>query len=195
MNPSGILLVASLILTAGGPGADEHLLAGAHAFREARYAEALVEFRVAQELGAPESGDYAGATLVKLERPLEAIEAFGGLGGPGRDALTDYYRAVAAYDARLYLAADRLLAIVGDRSGPKIAEQAARLRGRIGEVLAGPPASAAIDWYLAQCAEQRGLKRPILSRAYCQEAAEQALRRPDHYRLSEARAGAVGTLP
>lgn len=195
MIPSGIFLVASLVLTAGGPGAGEHLLAGASAFREARYAEALVEFRVAQALGARESGDYAGVTLVKLERPLEAIEAFGGLDGPGRDALTDYYRAVAAHDARLYLAADRLLAAVGDRSGPKIAEQAARLRGRIGVVLAGAPNPAAIDWYLTQCAEQAGLQHPILARAYCQEAAAQARRRPDHYRLSEAQAGAEEPLP
>lgn len=195
MSPSGIPLIVSLILAAGGSGADEHLLAGAHAFRETHYAEALVEFRVARELGSRESGDYAGATLVKLGRPLEAIEAFGGLGGPGRDALMDYYRAVAAYDARLYIAADRLLAAVGDRSGPKIAEQAAHLRGRIGTVLAAAPAPAAIDWYLAQCAEQRGLRRAILSRAYCQEAAEQAQRRPDRYRLPEAQAGVAGTLP
>ena len=195
MSPSGLVLCASLILVAGGPGADEHVLAGAHAFREARYAEALVEFRVAQALGSRESGDYAGATLVKLERPLEAIEAFGGLDGPDRDALTDYYRAVAAHDARLYLAADRLLAAVGDRSGPKIAEQAAQLRERIAAALAGAPAPAAIDWYLAQCAEERDLGRAILSRAYCREAAAQALRRSDHYRLAEAQAGATGARP
>ena len=195
MSLPGTLLILSLILSAGGPGADEHLLAGAHAFREARFAEALVEFRVAKELGSKESGDYAGATLVKLERPLEAIEAFGGLDGPGRDALTDYYRAVAAYEARLYLAADRLLAAVGSRSGPKISEQATNLRGRIAAALAESPAPAAIDWYLAQCAEQRGLKRAILSSTYCQEAAAQASRRSDHYRLAEAQAGAAGALP
>lgn len=194
MSLPGTLLVASLILAAGGPGAEEHLLAGARAFREARYAEALVEFRVAQELGSRESGDYAGASLVKLQRPLEAIEAFGGLDGPVRDALTDYYRAVAAYDARLYLAADRMLASVGGRSGPRIAGQAADLRGRIAAALAEPPAPAAIDWYLAQCAEQR-LKRAILARAYCQEAAAQARRRPDTYRLAEAKAGEARALP
>ena len=86
MSLPGLHLVVTLLLSAGGPGADQHLLAGARLFRDGQYAEALVEFRVAQRLGSPEASAYAGASLVKLERPEEAVEAFGGVDGAGQDA-------------------------------------------------------------------------------------------------------------
>jgi hypothetical protein len=190
LSSSGLALLAGLLLSAGGSRADEHLRAGARLFRDARYAEALVEFRVAGRLGARDAEGYAGATLVKLDRPEEAIEAFGGVEGPGRDALLDYYRALAAYGARLYATADRLLAAVGDRSGPKIAEQAAKVRAGISAALAKEPSRAAIDWYLSRCAERRGEGQAVLAAAYCREAASLAERRPDRHRLDEAtRAG------
>jgi hypothetical protein len=194
VTSTGLSLLAALLISAGGSGADEHLLAGARLFRGGQHAEALVEFRVAQRLGAPEAATYAGASLVKLGRPEEAIEAFGGVEGDGQDALLDYYRGLAAYEAHLYLAADRILAAVGQRSGPKIAEQAARLRAQVAPVLAAKPSTAAIDWYLARCAEARGGGHLVLAAAYCQEAGSLAARRPDQYRSAEAAHGA-GAVP
>ena len=190
MSTPALSLLAAALVAAASPGADEHLLAGAKLFRSGAYAEALVEFRVATRLGSPEAAAYAGASLVKLGRPEDAVEAFGGLDGEGPDALIEYYRAVAAYDARLYLTADRLLATVGGRSGPKIAEQVGKLRAQIAKALAEEPPTASIDWYLARCAEYRDARRPVLAHAFCTEAAGLSARRPDHYRSAEARRGA-----
>jgi tetratricopeptide (TPR) repeat protein len=183
------LLLLGFVLSAGGTGADEHLLAGAGFFREGRFTEALVEFRVAGRLGAPEASAYAGAALVKLDRPEEAIEAFGGVDAPGRDAVLDYYRALAAFEARLYVAADRLLAAVADRSGPRIGSQAAALRARIAPVLAKEPERAAIDWYRARCAVLKEEGRTVLASAYCAEATSLAERRADRHGLGSADAG------
>ena len=193
MTAAALLILSGLTLTAGGAGADEHLLAGAQRFREAHYPEALVEFRVAQRLGSGEAARYAAVTLVKLGRAEEAIEAFGGLGGQEPDALIDYHRAVAAFDARLYLAADRILATVADRAGPRVGAEAARMRAEIAATLKAEPAPAAIDLYLRRCAEQRAQGRPILAAAYCEEAAGLSARRPDHYRQAEALRGAPAT--
>jgi hypothetical protein len=187
-----LLLFASLL----SPGADAkggaHLLAGADAFRNERYGEALVEFRVAQRLGSIEAGPYAAAALLKLGRVEEAVEAFRGTPGDG-DALLDYYHAVACYEGRLYLCADRLLAAVGARSGPRIADQAARMRALIAAELAGEPPRTSIDWYLARCAERRDGGRPALAQAFCHEAVGLAERRADRYRFAEA-STALATL-
>ncbi len=191
MNLASLVLALGLTLQAGGSGAGEHLLAGARLFREARYAEALVEFRVAQRLGSPDAAGYAGAALVKLGRPEEAFEAFGGADAPRRDALLDYYRAIAAFDARLYATAERLLSSGIDRPGPRVADEVARLRADLATVLAATPAPANIDWYLERCAATRAERRLLLSRAFCAEATALAQRRPDHYRLDEARRGAA----
>jgi hypothetical protein len=190
LSSPALSLVAAALVAAAASGADEHLLAGAKLFRSGSYAEALVEFRVAARLGAPEAAAYAGAALVKLRRPEEAIEAFGGLEGEGPDALLEYYRAVAAYDARLYQASDRLLAAVGARAGPKVAEQAGKLRAQVAAALAGEPSTASIDWYLARCAEHRRAGRGIVAAAFCKEAAGLSARRPDRYRSADAQRGA-----
>jgi len=195
LNAAALSLLVSLALSAGGGGADEHLLAGARLFRDEQFAAALVEFRVAQKLGAPEARGYAGATLVKLERPEEAVEAFGGVDAVARDALLDYYRALACFDARLYLAADRILSDLGARSGPRIAEQAAKLRASIAAELAKEPSRGAVDWYLARCAGLRQAGRELLARAYCREAAGLGARRADRYGVAEAAAGSGRSAP
>lgn len=187
----GAALLVGLVLAAGGADGGAHLLAGAGHFRAGRYAEALVEFRVAERLGDADAAPYAGAALVKLGRPEEALEAFGGDRAPGRDALLDYYRALACHDARLYLCADRLLAAVGDRSGPRIAEQAARVRTAIARALAGEPAPATIDFYVGRCIALRAEGRAVLAVAYCREAAGLAARRRDRYRLDDANGALV----
>jgi len=185
--PGGILLaILGVALASSGTPADEHLLAGARAFRDGRFAEALVEFRVAERLGSADAPAYAAASLVKLGRPEEAIEAFGGVDRPGRDALLDYYRALACHEARLYLCADRLLAAVAERAGPKVADQASRMRAGIAVALAAEPTREAIDWYHSRCREASTAGRVQLALANCREAAALAERRKDAYRRTEA---------
>jgi hypothetical protein len=192
VTPTGLALLLGAILSGASPAADEHLLAGANAFREERFEVALVEFRVAQSLGASDAATYAATTLVKLNRPEEAVESFGPEGVPGQDALIDYSRGVACHDARLYQCADRLLASVGERAGPRIAGLAADVRAKVASALAGEPAPATIDWYLSRCSEERKAKRPVLAAAYCAEAAGLAKRRGDHHGQVEAEAGSKG---
>jgi hypothetical protein len=169
----------ALFLAAGtaSAGADEHLLAGAQRFREGKFDEALVEFRVASRLGATGTEPYVASALVKLGRNEEAVELFGGGDAPGPDALIDYYRALACWGARLYGCADRLLAGVGDRSGPKVAEQAARLRAEIAVERQRAPTQAAVDWYRGRCADEKRIGRAALAEAYCREATALAVRR------------------
>jgi hypothetical protein len=178
------VLLAVTILGAA-PGAGEHLLAGATAFREGRFAEALVEFRVAERLGAEEGRPYAGATLVKLGRAEEAVEAFGATAAD-EDALLTYYRALALRGAGLLVAADAALARVGGRSGPRIAAEVARLRAEIATALRAAPTPAAIDAALARGAALRGEGRVVLAAAVYQEAAALAARRTDRHRLETA---------
>lgn len=180
------LILLGLALAAGAD-AGEHLLAGARHFREARYTEALVEFRVAERMGDAEARAYAGATLVKLGRPEEALDAFGSGAPAGGDALLGYYRALACYDARLYLCADALLAGVGERSGPRVAAEAARLRAEIARALRGEPATAAVDHYLARCEALGRQRRPAAAAAFCREAKGLSARRRDGYRGDDAR--------
>jgi len=185
---TGLALLLGAVLAATSPGADEHLLAGANAFREERFDVALVEFRVAQSLGAPDAATYAATTLVKLGRPEEAIESFGA-GGVGQDALIDYYRGLACYEAHLYLCAEGIMASLGDRAGPRIGGLAAKVRASIAAVLASEPSQASIDWYLSRCASEKKANRTVLSGAYCREASGLSKRRSDRYRLAEGEAG------
>jgi hypothetical protein len=170
-------LACALTLSTNGLG-EEHLVNGARHFREGRYAEALVEFRVAEKLGVRQASEYSGASLVKLERFEEAIEAFGSPDGAPRDALIDYYRALACHGARLYSCADEILAGIGERSGPKLAGHAASVRADVAAKLATEPTPAALQWYATRCAERRSQGRTVLAQAYCAEASALAKRRP-----------------
>jgi hypothetical protein len=190
-----VIALALATLLAAAPasaGADEHLLAGAQRFREGRFEEALVEFRVAARLGATGTDPYVASTLVKLGRHEEAVELFGGGDAPGSDPLIDYYRALACWGARLYGCADRLLAGLGDRSGPRIAEQAARLRTAIAAELRRPPSQAAVDWYRGRCADEKRTGRAALAEAYCREATAIAARRGERPTDAAATAGVAG---
>jgi hypothetical protein len=190
-----VIAQALALLLAAGPssaGADEHLLVGAQRFREGRFEEALVEFRVAARMGAPGTDTYVASTLVKLGRNEEAVELFGGGDSPGPDALIDYYRALACWGARLYGCADRLLAGIGDRSGPKVSEQAARLRAAIAAELRRPLTAATVDWYRGRCEDEKRIGRKALSEAYCREAAALAARRGDRARTPGTAQAATG---
>jgi len=182
------LLTAAAL--AAQPGADEHLLAGARFFQQDRYAEALVEFRVAERTGAGGSASwYVAAALVKLGRFEEAMVVFARAeaAAPGdRDALLDYYRALACYGARLYVRADRLLAGLGDQPGPRIAAQARKIRADLAPVLAAAPSNGTIDWYHARGEEAVRAGKAALASAYFEEAVSLAARRPDTYRRAEA---------
>jgi hypothetical protein len=188
--------LAVVCLAAGALAAGEdHLLAGAQLFRERRFQEAYVEFTVAARLGA--GGDaawYAAATLVKLERPEDALVAFAAAerAAPSvADPLLDYYRALACYDARLFLCADRLLEGVGDRTGPRIGAQARKMRADIAALLATEPSADSIDWYHAHGAAARKEGHYSLAALYFTEAAALSHRRQDRHREAEARASLV----
>jgi tetratricopeptide (TPR) repeat protein len=181
------MLVALIAMGASaGTGADEHLLAGARRFRAGQFAEALVEFRVAEKLGkSDEAAWYRAACLVRLNRSEEAVEAFADASRRAprvRDDLFDYYHAVACHDARLYLCADKLLAGVGNRAGPRIRDEAQKLRTRIGSVLRNEPTKTAIDWYHVRAAQASQRGRPLLAHAFLEEAAGLSARRKDRYR-------------
>lgn len=161
-------IALALSLVAAG---DEHVVAGARFFRDGRYAEALVEFRVARNVGARDAAAYAGASLVKLGRFEEALEAFADSGPPGDDALLDYYRALACHGARLFARADAILAGIGDRAGPKLSGQASRIRADLAPKLAAAPEPAALAWYRERCDELRRTRRAALAELFCEEAA------------------------
>src|SRR6266700_3197667 len=148
-----VLLVAPAA-RAEPTAADDHMLAGAQYFQSGRFTEALVEFHVAERAGADGGATwYVAATLVKLKRPEDAISEFARAESeaPGdRDALFDYYHALACYDARLYFCADRLLALIGEQAGPRIAGHARKIRADLAPVVSGTPSTAVIDWYHAR---------------------------------------------
>ena len=193
------LCLALLGLTAATPPPDAtpHLLQGARHFREGRFANALVEFKVAQRLGTGGEADwYIAASLVKLGRAEEALEAFSTArktAPEARDALLDYYHALACYEARLYLCADSLLGAVGDASGPRMGEQVRKLRSDIASLFRSAPTPASIDWYHARAAQVRASGRAVLAAHYLEEAVGLAGKREDRYRLAEARS-ALGAL-
>ncbi len=189
-----VLFAWSAVAVAGGPF-DPHLLAGASHFRAERYAEALVEFQVAEKLGAgAQARWYIAATLTKLGRPEEALDAFLSAAAQEprmRDLLLTYHEAVASQDARLYARADRLLSSIST-DGPRIAEAVATLRAQLAPLLQAAPTHANVDWYLDRAASNRAA-RPRLSALFAEEAARVAHRTPDCYRCVDADrlAGAV----
>lgn len=187
------LFVLLAVPARAADAAHGHLRAGAAAFREGSFERALVEFRVAEKLGADgEASWYVAATLLKLGRADEAVEAFDRAerAAPGeRDVVLDFYRASACYEARLYLAADRLLAEIGERAGPRIGGEAKKLRERIAALFTQAPAEAVIDWYQAQAELELKGGRLALARAYYAEAAALSTRRPTPYRSADAQKG------
>jgi hypothetical protein len=191
MTLSAATMLSVVWLAAGpsGPG-DAHVLEGARLFRENRFTEALVEFRVADRLGAADARAYAAAALVKLDRAEDALELFEGPGGPapGADPLLDYYHALACYGARLYLCADALLAGVGERTGPRIGEQARQIRRDIAASIGAAPPPESVDWYLARARAHADAGKALLARAYAAEAGRLGARRPDRRGVAEAQA-------
>lgn len=179
------MVACALVLAsaAWAGAAEDHLLAGAAHFRAGRYPEALVELKVAHQLGAdPEVRWYLAATLVKTGRPHDALEAFAEaqrLAPHASDALLDYYRALACYDARLYLCADQGFAAVERRAGPRLAEQIGRIRAELKVLFAAEPSPSSIAWYREQGEAMVAAGRRTLAIAFHQEALALGQRRKD----------------
>ncbi|MGZ5959400.1 MAG: hypothetical protein ACXWLI_13365 [Myxococcaceae bacterium] len=185
------VLVLGLLLAAepGPPPASEpHLVAGAEAFRAEAYAQALVEFRVAETLGSAEARWYVAASLLKLGRAEDSVEAFVLAERSSRssgDALLEVYRGQACYAARLYLCADRWFESAASRAGPRLAPQLASLRAGIREALRPDQLGSAIDGLMARAAAV-SRSRPALAFALADEAVALSARAPDRHRESEA---------
>jgi hypothetical protein len=193
---TAVVAVSPSTARAQTASSSDHMLSGAHAFRDERYAEALVEFRAAEKTGGGDPGAawYVAAALVKLKHPEDALLEFARaetVAPRERDGLFDYYHALACYDARLYICADRLLTAIGAASGPKIAAQARQIRNDLRPLLASAPSTGAIDWYHGQAQAALKGERAALAEAYYQEAAALAALRSDGHRRAEAVAGAA----
>jgi tetratricopeptide (TPR) repeat protein len=192
-----LLLAASPVLAQSG--ADDHMLAGAQYFQAGRFTEALIEFRVAERAGSDGGAIwYIAATLVKLQRPEDAISEFARAekAAPGdRDALFDYYHALACYGARLYFCADRLLASIDQQAGPRISAQAQKIRKDLAPIISAPPSKATVDWYHARAQAALHNARRALGAVYYDEAARLAALRNDGYRRVEALAGTTRARP
>ena len=173
--------------------AESHLLAGVDHFRDERFELALVELKVAQKLGARGEVDwYVAATLTKLHRVGEALEAFAAARDEAPDAgdpLLDYYQAIACYEARLLVCADSLLANVEAGAGPRVAGQARKVRADIAAVLASEPPASAVDACLAQGRDALTAGRRPLAALYFEEARALARRRTDGHGLKPATEG------
>ena len=193
------LLVLGLLMAgeSGAPASEAHLIAGAEAFRAEAYEQALVEFRVAEALGSAEARWYSAASLLKLGRAEDAVEAFvlaeRGAQAAG-DALLEVYRGQACYAARLYLCADRWFESAAVRAGPRLAPQLRSLQAGIRDALAPDQLSAGIDRLLARATELAG-GRPALAFAYADEAVALAARSPVRHREAEAAAIASRLAP
>jgi hypothetical protein len=191
VNVQGLAAAAVLLAAdAGTPASESHLVAGAEAFRAEAYEKALVEFRVAEALGSTEATWYAAASLLKLGRAEDAVEAFVLADRNGRsagDALLAVYRGQACYAARLYLCADRWFESASAGAGPRLAPQLRSLRAAIQDALRPEQLAPAIDRLLARATELAG-PRPALASAYADEAMGLSARSPARHREAEAMA-------
>ncbi|RPH71973.1 MAG: hypothetical protein EHM78_05095 [Myxococcaceae bacterium] len=186
------LVVLALLLAAepAVPPSEPHLVAGAEAFRAEAYDKALVEFRVAEALGSTEASWYAAASLLKLGRPEDAVEAFVLAERSNRaatDALLEVYRGQACYAAGLLICADRWFESAGSRAGPRLVPQLKALRGAIRDALQPAQLAPAIDGLLTRGTELAGT-RPALAFAIAEEAEALAARSPTRHRQAEATA-------
>ncbi len=114
--------------TSRADGVNEHLLAGARAFRAQRYDVALAEFRLVERAGgAPDLAIYLGPTLYKMGRLDEARQVLGRAHRSGSiDAVAEYYLGLSWYRLGLVRLARSVFASIDARdAGPKLAEGAA----------------------------------------------------------------------
>jgi hypothetical protein len=75
---------------------------------------------------------------------------------------------------------------VGTRTGPRIGEQAERIRRDIAGALAREPAPDEVGWYLSRARSHAAASRPVLAHAFAREARALGSRRTDRYGVAEA---------
>lgn len=191
MSPaSGCVLALLIAAEPAVPPSETHLVAGAAAFRAEAYEKALVEFRVAEALGSTEASWYAAASLLKLGRAEDAVEAFVLAERSNRgatDALLEVYRGQACYAAQLLLCADRWFESASARAGPRLGPQLKALRAAIRDALQPAQLDSAIDRLLERAARLQE-PRPALAFAFAEEASGLAARSPGRHRQGEATA-------
>jgi tetratricopeptide (TPR) repeat protein len=170
-------LAATIIVALAASGDQEpsrttrHLLDGVRAFREGRFAEALVEFRVVERApDAPvELSFYLGPTLYKLGRYKEALEVF--LGSPSpRDEITEFYLGTTYYQLKLFDAARRSFTALKGRLGPKLAEAAVRYVQEIDGLLIKTPLPSVTDRLFAQAHAALLANQTFTAGAFLEEA-------------------------
>ncbi|MBS1153973.1 MAG: hypothetical protein H6Q89_5671 [Myxococcaceae bacterium] len=190
MRALAALLAGTAALAAFGQAGDPHLRLGAAHFRAGRFDAAVVEFKVARELGSGDEAHwYVAAALTRSGRQLEALEAFedaAELAPRSADALFLYYRGVACSDAQLVVCAAESFELAAASAGPRVAEQARRLAAEARGLLLAEPPRAAIDTLLAQAEDGAQKGRARLSAAFAREAGALAARRTDRWRALEA---------
>ena len=184
----GLALVLGTVARADE--ADDHLLAGATAYRDGRLDEALVEFNVALKLGGSrEARWYVAVTLAKQQKLVAALEAFALAGAEApqlADAVLEYHWATTCYQLHLLACADEHLERADRQAGPQLKKQVAAVREAIALVLAETPPTGAIDAVLESARQAQQQQRPALARAFFREAAALAHRRTDAHGLAEA---------
>jgi tetratricopeptide (TPR) repeat protein len=186
------VFIAVAVIAQARAAEPSHLEQGAAHFRAGRYDEALVELKVATRLNeGKEAQWYVAAVLQKLSRTEEALDAFGRAEAEApnaEDALLDYYRALACYDAQLLHCADRLLAKVEREAGPKVSGQAKQLRARLSKVLAEPAPHEAIDVLIARATTAKTSGRSYAAAAFVREAKALSKASGDQYRAHDVEA-------
>jgi len=148
-----------------------HLLRSVRAFKDGRYDEALVELRLVARApdAPPDLAFYLGPTLYKLKRYDEALAVFAA-SRAAPDALTDFYRGETCYQLKLYRTARAVFAALRTRGlGPALDEAAGRYVDAVDAAYKRAPATASIDYYLAQGLE-RARREPVLASEYLDEA-------------------------
>jgi tetratricopeptide (TPR) repeat protein len=183
----GVALVAQ---SAAASDVDQHLRAGATHFRAGRFPEAVVEFKVARELGAgSECPWYVAAALTRAGRLPEALEAFevaAQTAPESADALFLYYRGVACSGSQLVVCAADAFEAASKASGPKVAEQARHLALEARALLSREPPRSAIDELVSRGRVALAAGHPLLARVLSREALAMAARRADHFGEAEA---------
>jgi len=163
-----------------------HLLAGVHAFKDGRYAEALVELRVVAR--APDAPDdlafYLGPTLYKLGRYAEALDVFV-TSRAAADALTDFYRGQTYYQLRMFRKARATFAALRSGGlGPALDDAAGRYVDQVDAAYRSSPAIDAIDYYIEQGLDLRA-RDPVLAAEYLDEARQVEALSPVRHRRAE----------
>jgi hypothetical protein len=100
--------------------------------------------------------------------------------------VTEFYRALACYQARLFGCADRLLEASMSKFGPRVAGEAAALRNQIQKTLTAGLKPPTIDWYLARAEAALKEGRRSLADLYAGEARSLAAKLPECHRCAEA---------